>query len=230
MDIVHKQKELGSFVGRLLREQFGKGPETVFASVGDPFVVIYFTKFLSPLEKSLLDLEQGLYVQKTRDLLMETLVEEIKAYIKLHVGLDIKEFYYDWNLKEQSGMFTAISEKKAGAFMYPNKKQVEEVMADLTFTVQKVPEQVFSYLINPRTLLIIRKGLLVPIEKELHRLDFGETLKLAKRNLERRIFQSYKQQFEKTLQADVTDFFVDWNFDQDKSSSLLILKPYNRQQ
>lgn len=225
MDKLKVQKELGSFVGRLLREQFGRGPETIFATISGSVVTIYFTKFLSPLEKTLLQKEESLYVQKTRDLLMETLIDEISEHIHLSAGIQVNEFYYDWNLEKQSGMFVAIGNEAMGRESYPAQSEVEKEVKRLTKEAEKQPDVVFSSLINDRTILIIREGLLVNIEKELNRLGFQETLKLAKRNLERRLIEEHKSAFEKQLNAQLIDFFVDWDFDQDKSTILFILKP-----
>ncbi len=44
-------------MGRLLRENFGRGPGGVFTVISPPFVTVYFKSFLLPLEKALLDKE-----------------------------------------------------------------------------------------------------------------------------------------------------------------------------
>lgn len=219
------QKELSGFVGRLLREQFGKGPETVFSTVSDTLVTIYFTGFLSPLEKSLMQKDRSLYVQKTRDLLMETLIEEINVFIHKYADLNVNKFYYDWNLEKESGMFVAIGDGTMAMSTYPNQEKVEKGIMSLTEKAEKQPEVVHSHLINERTLLIIREGLLINIEKELNRLGFQETLKLAKRNLERRLIEERKKEFEKHTGAQIVDYFVDWDFDHDKSAILFVLNP-----
>ncbi len=219
------QKELSGFVGRLLREKFGKGPETVFSTVSDTVVTIYFTGFLSPLEKSLMQKDRSLYVQETRDLLMETLIEEINVFIHQYADLTVNKFYYDWNLEKESGMFVAIGEGAVATSPYPNQEKVEKAIMRITEKAEKQPEAVFSHLINERTLLIIREGLLINIEKELNRLGFQETLKLAKRNLERRLIGERRQEFEQHTSAQIVDYFVDWDFDHDKSAILFVLKP-----
>ncbi|MEH7128397.1 Na-translocating system protein MpsC family protein, partial [Neobacillus drentensis] len=83
---------------------------------------------------------------------------------------------------------------------------------------------VLSYLLNERTLVVIRNGILVPIEKELIRLGNFEALRLAKRNLEKRLLHN-SGNFESILQTKVNDIFVDWDFYRDKSVIVLILSP-----
>ncbi|CAH0343942.1 Na-translocating system protein MpsC family protein [Bacillus sp. CECT 9360] len=222
-----REKELGSYIGRLLRENFGRGPESVFASINKPFITVYITNFLSPMEKALVNQEQSIYVEKTRDMLMETLIEEIKAYIKIHIGMDIEEFYYDWNLDSPSGMFVAISAKNNQSIIdsYENQDEIHNEIAIVSKEAEKQPDTIYSYFINSRTLLIIRTGFLVNIEKELIKLGFQDTLRVTKRNLEKRLIHEHRHNFEAYLDAQLTDFFVDWDFERDRSSIIFILKP-----
>ncbi|RFU69687.1 DUF2294 family protein [Bacillus sp. V59.32b] len=222
-----REKELGSYIGRLLRENFGRGPESVFASINKPFITVYITNFLSPMEKALVNQEQSIYVEKTRDMLMETLIEEIKAYIKIHIGMDIEEFYYDWNLDSPSGMFVAISAENNQSIIdsYENQDEIHNEIARVSKEAEKQPDTIYSYFINSRTLLIIRTGFLVNIEKELIKLGFQDTLRVTKRNLEKRLIHEHRYNFETYLDAQLTDFFVDWDFERDRSSIIFILKP-----
>ncbi|MEH7398137.1 Na-translocating system protein MpsC family protein, partial [Priestia megaterium] len=84
---------------------------------------------------------------------------------------------------------------------------------------------VSSYLLDQRTLLIIREGIMVTIEKELVQLGFEENLTLAKRNLEKRLLYEHSQSLEVILDSKVTDILVAWDFHKDKSTILLILNP-----
>ncbi|MGO4375635.1 DUF2294 domain-containing protein, partial [Paenibacillus sp. MCAF20] len=102
------QSELANHVGKLLRESFGKGPQAINVSIRKPFVVFYLRGLLSPTEKILLEQDQVYSIQHTRDLLMKTLIPEIKAYTSLLTGIHFQEFYYDWGLHNLSGVFVGI--------------------------------------------------------------------------------------------------------------------------
>lgn len=227
MEVTLLEKEISGYIGRLLRENFGRGPGNVFCTISNPFVSIYITNFLSPMENTLLTNQQSVYVQKTRDLMMETLEEEIKSYIESNTNDKIKEFYYDWNLDDKSGMFLFIFEQdQPGRFdAYDNKNLVEQETIELSMEIQKAPEKTDSKLLNERTLIIVRRGILISLEKEFIQLGFQETLKIAKRKLEKKVINQHLHSYEKYLKANVTDYFVDWNFDRDKSYTLFILKP-----
>lgn len=227
MEVTLLEKEISGYIGRLLRENFGRGPGNVFCTISSPFVSIYITNFLSPMENTLLSNQQSVYVQKTRDLMMETLEEEIKSYIESNTKDKIKEFYYDWNLDEKSGMFLFIFEQDQpdDSHLYNNKKLVEQETIELSMEIQKAPEKTYSKLLNERTLIVVRHGILISLEKEFIHLGFQETLKIAKRKLEKKVINKHLRSFEAYLDANIIDYFVDWNFDKDKSYTLFILKP-----
>ncbi|MBT2692534.1 Na-translocating system protein MpsC family protein [Bacillus sp. ISL-55] len=227
MEVAMLEKEISGYIGKLLRENFGRGPGNVFCNVSKPFVTIYITNFLSTMENTLITNQQSVYVQKTRDLMMDTLEEEIKSYIELNTKDKIKEFYYDWNLDEKSGMLLFIFEKDLpyNFNAYNNKNLVEQETIELSMEIQKAPEETYSKLLNERTLMIVRHGILISLEKEFIQLGFQETLKIAKRKLEKKVINQHRSSYEKYLNAKITDYFVDWNFDKDKSYTLFILKP-----
>jgi uncharacterized protein YbcI len=227
LDKKQVQMDLASYIGRTLRENFGKGPESVFVSLNENVLTVYLRNFISPMENVLLEQREEMLVQRTRDILMGTLIPEIKAYIHILTGVEVKEFYYDWGLHNNSGVFVCIGLNTAEVNLnvdYRGKKEVEERVRIISIQAQKEPEEIFSFLLNDRTLVVIRKGIFVPIEKELIMLGNSETLKLAKRNLEKRLLQN-KGNFGDILQSKVIDIFVDWDFQLDKSAIVLILSP-----
>lgn len=219
--------ELASYIGRTLRENFGKGPESVFVSYNQSILTVYLRNFLTPSENVLLAQDQEAIVQSTRDMLMQTLIPEFKAYIKILTGMEIKEFYYDWGLHNKSGVFIGISTSAPGKIIndsYEGKEQLHKEIKRISSQAQKEPEEVESYLLNQRTLVVLRKGILVSIERELIRLGSSETLRIAKRNLEKRLLHN-SNHFESILNTKVNDIFVDWDFGLDKSAIVLILSP-----
>lgn len=223
------QSELASHVGRLLRETFGKGPQSVHVSIYRPFVVFYMRGLLSPTEKILMEQDQVNSVQHTRDLLMKSLIPEIKAYTSLIAGLTFEEFYYDWGLHNLSGIFVGIEAngdnmeavKQEG---YAGMEALHQEIDFISQSVEKTPEETYSCLLNDRTLLVIRSGILISIEKELIRMGFEGLLKLAKRNLEKgHLHNSIR--LEPILNARINDIFVDWDVHRDKSVIVFALTP-----
>jgi uncharacterized protein YbcI len=142
--------------------------------------------------------------------------------------MEIEEFYYDWNLNNKSGAITAVtngslSGQHAAMSDYPHQEELHRKVIEISHEVQKVPEEIFSCRISDRVLLVIRKGILVRIEKELIRQGYSKILKTTKRVLEKSYL--HNNEVEQILGVKVEDIFVDWDFTRDKSVFALTLRP-----
>ncbi|MGY0693887.1 Na-translocating system protein MpsC family protein [Virgibacillus sp. FSP13] len=154
---------------------------------------MYLRNFTSPIERVLIEQDQVKTFQKARDSLMKMLIPEIKAYINIVSGMEISEFYYDWGLHNQSGIFIGIgadldTENLWQSESYEGKAQVHQEIMRISKQVEKAPKEIYSHRLNPRTLLLFRNDILVNIEKELIRQGYAEILRITNRKLERRIF------------------------------------------
>ncbi len=54
MEITKAEKDISSYIGRMLRETFGRGPSHVICTLSSPTLAVHLADFLSPMEKSLL--------------------------------------------------------------------------------------------------------------------------------------------------------------------------------
>lgn len=226
MEITKAEKDISSYIGRMLRETFGRGPSHVICTLSSPTLAVHLADFLSPMEKSLLANQDGeVYVQKNRDLLMETIIKDITSYIEAALGTKVDEFFYDWNLQTSTGMFIITLSKTATSISdYRNREKVERELAKVTKLAQKEPVEIYSTMLNKRQLMIVRKGIMVPIEKELIKFGFTEQLTIAKRDLEKRLIIEHKRNFENYLNTKIIDKFTFWNFEKDTSYIIFILQ------
>ncbi|WP_138417939.1 DUF2294 domain-containing protein [Aquibacillus sediminis] len=221
--------ELSTYISKFLRDNFGKGPEFVHCSIYSTFITIYIRNFITPPESILVSQNKTERMIETRDLVINSLAPEIKANIYHITGMKVNEFYYDWGVHNKSAMFTCVCtdendhDKKING-SYPHQVEMEKEIARLSTVAQKEPEELISYQLNNRTLLFIRNGILVRIEKELIRDGLEEQLKLAKRRLEKGLLHN-NTHFEEILGTKVIDIFVDWDFALDKSVMLFIINP-----
>lgn len=229
MDVKTQQSKLANNFGKLLRDKFGKGPEAIHVTISRPYVLVYINGFMSAMEQVLLDQGQDMTVKKAREYLMKSLDPELRGQIKATTDMDIQHLYYDWNLNNQTGVLVGVSQELPGdesdtSATYEGKDEVHKEISRISEQAEKVPDEVFSYLLSPRALIVIRKGILVPIEKQLFSLGFDETLRIAKRHLEGNMLIN-STHFTKVLNAVVQDVFVDWDFALDNSVISFILKP-----
>jgi len=223
------QQLIASYTGKLLRDHFGKGPESVFVSIGHTFITIYLRNFLTPSEKVLLEQDHEMIVDQMREKLMQMMLPEIASYIEIVTGVKPREFYCDWSLHNKTGMLVGlcpepVPEAQPVNEAYAGRVELEQEISRISYQAQKTPEEIYSCELNSRTLLVMRSGLLVRLEKELIRLGHGELLKGVKRNLEKSYFHN-NSSFERILGKRVIDCFVDWNYEQDKSVMLLVSSP-----
>ncbi|ARI76057.1 DUF2294 domain-containing protein [Halobacillus mangrovi] len=227
MDKRSVQSEISSYIGKLLRDNFGKGPSSVFVSIEEPYITIYLKGFLAPMEKVLVNQNNTSKVEETRDLLMQELIPDIKATLRATAGIEVESLYYDWSLSNRSGMIVGIMNVKPmvdeNNENYEQKQTVHDEIEKITRHAQKEPEMIRSFLLNDRTLIIEREGIFVAIEKEMIRLGFHEQLKIAKRHLEKRLL--HLSSFESILQTRIEDVFLDWDFNLDRSYIIFIFKP-----
>lgn len=229
MDYSNKTSQLSNYISKLLRDHFGKGPESVHVSIGTKYITIYVKNFMSPTEKILLQQQHEKIVNETRDLVMDTVIPEIKANIHFITGMEIKEFYYDWSLHNRSAVMVGISTEESKCSLpieesFTGQEGMHSEIVNITKTVQKVPEKLYSFRLNQRTYIFIRYGLLVSIEKQLIRQGLHEELRIAKRELEKGYLHK-NSHFEEIMQTKINEIFVDWDFDLDKSVIVIITEP-----
>ncbi|PLT27905.1 Na-translocating system protein MpsC family protein [Peribacillus deserti] len=229
MDIKAQQTKLANNLGKLLRDKFGKGPHSIYVTVSKPYILIYVRGFISPMEQILLEQDQELTVKTTREVLMKTIDSEIRGQMKGITDMDIHHIYYDWNLPKETGIFVGVTtdsfnSEELSQYNYKQKDQIEQEINMISEQAEKAPDEIYSYLLSPRALVILRKGILVPIEKQLVTLGFDETLRVAKRQLEGGMLHN-NTHFPSILNAAILDSFVDWDFKLDNSVITLILQP-----
>lgn len=225
----HFQKEIASHIGKLLRDAFGKGPQSIYASIHHPFIVIYLRNFVTPTKKILLEQGQISTVKHTRDLVMKSLIPKIKANLFLLTGMELLEFYYDWELHNHSGVFVGRQFEDPKLILesqvrYEGKEEVHRELENICERVQKRPDELSSYMINKRTLLVVRSGILLNISKELIRLGDEDNVREALHTLEKNDLRN-NLRIQEILHTKIDDVFVDWDFQLDRSVIVFILRP-----
>jgi uncharacterized protein YbcI len=225
--IEEQQKQIGSYLGRVLRDHFGKGPESVYVSVDPCCIVMHIRKFLSPIEKVMLDQRDKSAVEELRETMMAKMLPEIEHYISTLLDIEGWEFYFDWNIENKSGVITAFHpdklKEKQEKNRTPRQEDIKQAIQRVSEEVGKSPDEITVHPVNERTMLAVRTGGLILIEKELIRTGHLDILKSTKRLLEKE--ELYKEKFDSIFGTTVRDIFVDWDFDRDRSLVVFITDP-----
>ncbi|WP_235945997.1 Na-translocating system protein MpsC family protein [Saccharibacillus alkalitolerans] len=213
-----------SYVGKLLRNRFGKGPEAVNVFLCERCIVFHLRNFMGPVEKFLLTQEEEKAFRYTRELLMESLLPELKVFLQENADLNVSEFYYDWGVHNASGaivgMFGSALDSQED---YPGKEDVHEKVVNVTAAIQKIPEHIDSWWVTPKMLAVFRQGITVLLEKEMVELGYTEVLKATKRRLEKRMLEQ-DANAGAILNKKLTDLYADWDFDRDRSVVIYIFQ------
>ncbi|TWT00154.1 Na-translocating system protein MpsC family protein [Planomicrobium sp. CPCC 101079] len=221
------QTEIEDFISSFLSQQFGERPQSVRVAIRNPFIAIQLSGFLLASEKMLLKRQKAKQVGETRDLLLNAAKPELFRGLTKIIKNDVKEVYADWNFEQESGMLIGVLDAEAdpASFNFPegiDKESLHEKVISISQKTQKVPDTIESYWLNDTTVLIERTGIMVDIEKELIKNGAIEELRLAKRPLEHRVMEFLK--LEPVLKQEISELFVDWNFEEDKSYMVFILE------
>jgi len=216
---------ISSYISKLLRKNFGKGPQSCQSTLSGKHLITYIRGFVSPMEEILLQQGQKKTVDQARALIMNHLLEEIKGVIQVSIDIEIKEYYHDWNFPNNSGIFMFVLNKEFPIASLENNidaEDLEKEVSRITTLVQKTPDQIHIYPLSPMVYLVERKGILIQIEKALFQKGFYQELRFTKDELEKEYFHR-DGRFEHIFKRSVKDILIDWNFKDDKSLMAFIL-------
>jgi uncharacterized protein YbcI len=225
MDLTEKLTYISSYCSKALRKNFGRGPHSCQAIVNKNYLVLYIRGFISPMEEVLLQQQKSGYVEHARMVIINHLLEELKGVVQVTLGVEVEEFYHDWNFPNNSGTMLFLLEKEVTQTQFEPEFSIDDFefeVGRLSALVQKVPDIIHTIPISPSIVLVERKGILIPIEKALIAKGFSTELILTKDELEKKYFHR-DGKFTSIFNKNVRDIFIDWNLKEDKSLMAFIL-------
>ncbi|ASS65546.1 MULTISPECIES: Na-translocating system protein MpsC family protein [unclassified Paenibacillus] len=211
--------QLTSQMGKLLRDRFGKGPESIFVSSNEVCVTMHFRQFVSVVEKIMLQQNKDEAVREMRQLVMDLLLPDFKALVQESLDLEIMDVYYDWNLDNHSGIMVGLVDStkfEAHQEKYRGKPYIHESVRRISEEAEKLPDKLYSFWTNPRTLIVFRSGILIKLEKELLRAGYEPALRVAKRSLEKSMLLT-EVDMNRAVGRTPDGLYLDWKFDKDQS-------------
>lgn len=220
----NKEEFISSYISKLLRKNFGKGPQTCRTTLSKNHLVTYIRGFLTPMEEILLQQGQNRYVDDIRAVIINHVLSEITGVVKVTLGVDVEEYYHDWNFPNNSGILIFVLEEIIGQVSQTDidMQRLESEVGRISYLVEKVPDHIYIYPISPTVYLVERSGILVPIEKALIEKGFEKELRFTKDELEKVYFHR-EGRFEDIFKKSIRDIFIDWNFKEDKSLMAFML-------
>ncbi|WP_134702766.1 Na-translocating system protein MpsC family protein [Ammoniphilus sp. YIM 78166] len=220
---------ISNLTSKLLRKNFGRGPEFCQAYLKYRYLVFYLKGFVSPMEAVLLENGNRDNLQISRNIVMETVLSQLRGILELEFEEEVKDFYHDWNYVKNSGMITVVFERDVLPVEEDDREGFPERLAlihevnRVSSIVQKTPESTFVYQISPKIIVLVRMGVLIPLEKALISKGFSKTLLVTMEDLTKSYFDR-EGRFEAVFKQPIDDIFVDWNLSKDNSLVCLVLK------
>jgi uncharacterized protein YbcI len=226
MPIQQKLLDMSSLVSKLLRKNFGRGPESCFAAVNYQYLVFTIRGFLSPMESILLENGNADNIEISRNIVMRNILNQLKGVLEVEFDQDVSSFYHDWNYPNNTGIIIAEFEKEIQVDQTSpllDSDSLQKEVDRISILVEKSPEKIEAFQISNKIHLVKRYGILVPIEKALIAKGYEQQLLVTKDELEKSYYH-HDGRFESIFKQPVADIFVDWNLNDDNSMMCFILK------
>ncbi len=224
---ITKQEELthiSSYVSKLIKSKFGKGPETCYTTVSDQYIVVHIKKFMTKIEYELVTKEDCATADKIRKNIMEDLLDPIQETLEEICNKRIIHLYQDWNFQKNTGTLLGVV----------NTEQKVEMENSLEFMLlrNEISKQSEFYQYQPNeldftkigdTIYIIRcAGYLLPIERML--IEKGRHILEERENKIRKRYDANIYRFNKIIKNEIRDIFMIWNYEIDESYKIFYCK------
>ncbi|MCC3358443.1 Na-translocating system protein MpsC family protein [Bacillus sp. REN16] len=224
---ITKQEELtqiSSYVSKLIKSKFGKGPETCYTSISEQYIVVHIKKFMTKIECELTKKEDFETAIRIRSSIMEDLLDPIQEMLEETCNKQISQLYQDWNFFKNTGVLLAVvkSEQK-----FEGENSLEfmllrnEISKQSEFYQYQPKEQTFAK-IGEKIYIIRSAGYLLPIERLL--IEKGMHILEERENRIRSRYDTNLYRFNKIIKNEITDIFMIWNYEKDESFKIFHCK------
>src|SRR5690606_22125337 len=148
LNLQEKLKYISSYTSKLLRNKFGRGPESCFAATASHFLVLQIRGFISPMEEVLLQEKQYVQVEYARNVVIKSVMAELKGVLQVTLDAEVNSFFHDWNFPNNTGVIIAELEsplnqiEKSEIIDFP---LLEAEVSRISCLVEKIPEEIFSF-------------------------------------------------------------------------------------
>ncbi|QDH23121.1 Na-translocating system protein MpsC family protein [Saccharibacillus brassicae] len=214
------KSKIKTLLDELLAQRFNQAPGRMDVYVDERSLIVHLEGFMGDEMQNLIRLQDPDALRSVQELMVEHILPELAGTIGTATGFRIGTFYYDWSDRDLSGMLVGLPEEQAyheQEDYYSGKSEVHEIIGKVTYEIQKMPDETYSYWAADHILVIVREGILIKIEKAFVDQGASEILRKVKRNLEKEVIDLEAPRIEKILKRKIKDFYVDWSFELNKS-------------
>ncbi|MGM7724034.1 Na-translocating system protein MpsC family protein [Metabacillus sp. Hm71] len=215
---------INSYISKVLKRNFGKGPATCFTTVIEDKMFIYLNQFITPAEEVLIKNDKAYLVNKTRSVIFETIFAEIRAEIHDVLGISYHHIHHDWNFQDNTGLIMLEASDShnitRGTF---NKDSISNAIQKICSEKHKIPEKISAPKMSSPIVYIEYTGFMSQIEQILYKKGYEDLLFEWAMEV-KNTFGLNKRLFESCIQNAIKDTFVIFNFEHDKCTLVFYLK------
>ncbi len=225
--IITKQEELtqiSSYVSKLIKSKFGKGPETCYTSLSERFIVIHIRRFMTKVEEELVKKDDLATARKIRTKITEDLFEPIRETLEEQWGKEVTQLYQDWNFQKNTGVLLAVVKAE--------ELPARESSLEFMLLRNEINKQSEFYKYQPQELELTKVtssiyifkcgGYLLPIERLL--MEKGMHILEERENNVRKNYEANVHRFNKIINNEIDTIFMIWNYEEDLSYKIFYCK------
>lgn len=216
---------LNSYISKVLKKNFGKGPATCYTSLTEDRMFIYIKHFITPVEEVLVRNNQGNLAYKTRTVILETIFKEIRDEIDQVLGITFTTMHHDWNYNKNTGLLMLVKESNSLKLnnVTPRSDDTYKDIQKICSEVHKKPNKIIIVNATSSIYYIEYTGFMIQIEHGLYNKGYDDLL--IERNKEvKKIYEQNKRLFEKDLKRSISDIFFIPDYKLDKGTIVFYVK------
>lgn len=217
---------LSAYIGKLYKENIGKGPENVYVTFGERYYVVYIKNYILPYEKMIQQDGDMELLDRIIHIVTKNINTQIVQYIDDITGISTEETYSDWNIENGSRVLVGISKQSyemcsTADFDYKGEQMLHKELIKLGKFADSVPDTIDSFCLNSKIFIFERSGGTTKMEKEMELTGYGDIIKNTKKQIEKQ-YLSENLCIKNVLDIKVIDIFIDWDFINNKSIVVLV--------
>jgi uncharacterized protein YbcI len=206
-----------SLLSKRLKQKFGKGPETCFASSKDDLLSIHIKKFKTAAEEVLVEKDDLKLAIQFRSSILNAILDDFMEEVKENYQLEIESAFHDWNYTSDSGiiLFKIREHKSKEIDFHIENNKIIKTLQSVTSNIHKVPTHCRLVRLNVNLYLIECSEIMLDIEKVLYKNGYEDIL-IDRSNAIKKSYAQNIHLFESAFERMVESLFIMWDYENDK--------------
>ncbi|WP_161568183.1 Na-translocating system protein MpsC family protein [Anaerobacillus alkaliphilus] len=211
---------LGSLFSKMLKQRFGKGPETCLVTIYDSRLTVFIRKYITPAEEVLIESNQYNLAYEFRNVVIAKVIDEFVEEAKVILGHPLHTYFCDWDYEKNTGVIVIDNGK---SYEYSEsmistklKGKLAEQIARVSSGVHKVPSSIDIIKLNQNMFAVECQETMLEVEKVLFRKDCMDILQERSREI-KKSYVNQRELFELAFGRVIEGLFMTWDFKNDRS-------------